>query len=56
MTPWQRIFRTTRVFLSNQALKRMLLPEEVARLVLFLSADDSDAITNQSYIIDGGWV
>jgi D-xylose 1-dehydrogenase len=42
--------------LSNQALKRMLLPEEVARLVLFLSADDSAAITNQSYIIDGGWV
>jgi D-xylose 1-dehydrogenase len=42
--------------LDNQALKRMLLPEEVARLVLFLAADDSSAITNQSYIIDGGWV
>jgi NAD(P)-dependent dehydrogenase (short-subunit alcohol dehydrogenase family) len=28
----------------------------VARLVLFLAADDSSAITNQSYIIDGGWV
>ncbi|MGB6598554.1 MAG: SDR family NAD(P)-dependent oxidoreductase [Candidatus Acidiferrum sp.] len=42
--------------LSNQALKRMILPEEVARLVLFLASDDSAAITNQSYIIDGGWV
>jgi D-xylose 1-dehydrogenase len=42
--------------LGNQALKRMLLPEEVARLVLFLAAEDSSAITNQSYIIDGGWV
>jgi NAD(P)-dependent dehydrogenase (short-subunit alcohol dehydrogenase family) len=42
--------------LAAQALKRMLLPEEVARLVLFLSADDSSAITNQSYVIDGGWV
>ena len=42
--------------LDNQALKRMLLPEEVARLVLFLAADDSAAITNQSYVIDGGWV
>ncbi len=42
--------------LSRQALKRMILPEEVARLVLFLAADDSSAITNQSYVIDGGWL
>jgi len=42
--------------LANQALKRMILPEEVARLVLFLAADDSSAITSQSYTIDAGWV
>lgn len=42
--------------LASQALKRLLLPEEVARLVLFLAADDSSAITNQSYAIDGGWI
>jgi D-xylose 1-dehydrogenase len=42
--------------LASQALKREILPEDVARLVLFLSADDSSAITNQSYVIDGGWV
>jgi D-xylose 1-dehydrogenase len=42
--------------LANQALKRMILPEEVARLILFLAADDSSAITNQSYVIDAGWV
>jgi NAD(P)-dependent dehydrogenase (short-subunit alcohol dehydrogenase family) len=42
--------------LGSQALQRMLLPEEAARLVLFLAADDSSAITNQAYIIDGGWV
>lgn len=42
--------------LASQAIKRDLLPEDVARLVLFLAADDSSAITNQSYIVDGGWV
>ena len=41
---------------QNQALKRQIEPDEVARLVLFLAADDSSAITNQSYIIDAGWV
>jgi D-xylose 1-dehydrogenase len=42
--------------LANQALKRIIMPDEVARLALFLAADDSSAITNQSYVIDGGWV
>lgn len=42
--------------LSSQCFRRAITPEEVARLVLFLAADDSAAITNQSYIIDAGWV
>jgi len=42
--------------LTNQALKRELIPDEVARLALFLAADDSSAITGQAHIIDGGWV
>jgi NAD(P)-dependent dehydrogenase (short-subunit alcohol dehydrogenase family) len=46
----------TAEILSRQALKRMILPEEVARLVLFLASEDSSAITNQSYVVDGGWV
>ncbi|MGA8163028.1 MAG: SDR family NAD(P)-dependent oxidoreductase [Acidobacteriaceae bacterium] len=42
--------------LAAQALQRLIEPEEVARLILFLAADDSSAITNQSYVVDGGWV
>ncbi|HTR67127.1 MAG TPA: SDR family NAD(P)-dependent oxidoreductase [Terriglobales bacterium] len=42
--------------MSRQALKRELVPEDVARLVMFLASDDSSAITSQSYVIDGGWV
>jgi NAD(P)-dependent dehydrogenase (short-subunit alcohol dehydrogenase family) len=40
---------------SAQHLKRHILPEEVARLILFLAAEDSAAITSQSHIIDAGW-
>jgi D-xylose 1-dehydrogenase len=46
----------TAEILASQALKRQIEPAEVARLVLFLAADDSSAITNQSYIVDAGWV
>lgn len=42
--------------LARQALKRMIVPSEVARLVLFLASEDSSAITNQSLVIDGGWI
>jgi NAD(P)-dependent dehydrogenase (short-subunit alcohol dehydrogenase family) len=42
-------------FMNHQCLKRPLLPEDVARLVLFLASDDSGAITNQEHIVDGGW-
>jgi len=42
--------------MASQAIKRDILPDDVARLALFLAADDSSAITNQSYIVDGGWV
>jgi len=60
MTERQRRLWMTPEYLAeimrSQALKRELLPEDVARLVLFLSAEDSATITGQSFIIDGGWV
>lgn len=39
-----------------QFLKRHILPDEVSRLLLFLAADDSSAITGQDYLIDAGWI
>ena len=42
--------------MRRQCLKRKLHPDDMARIVLFLAADDSGAMTNQSYIADGGWV
>jgi NAD(P)-dependent dehydrogenase (short-subunit alcohol dehydrogenase family) len=42
--------------LANQAIKRLLVADDVVRLALFLAADDSSAISAQAYIVDGGWV
>lgn len=46
----------SREIMDSQSLKRELVPADVARLVLFLAADDSSAITSQTYVVDGGWV
>jgi NAD(P)-dependent dehydrogenase (short-subunit alcohol dehydrogenase family) len=42
--------------MQRQCLKRKLMPDEIARVVLFFAANDSSACTNQNYIVDGGWV
>jgi NAD(P)-dependent dehydrogenase (short-subunit alcohol dehydrogenase family) len=41
-------------FVSRQALHHRLLADEVARLALFLAADDSRMITKQCFVIDAG--
>lgn len=40
----------------EQALRRRLVPADVARLALWLAADDSQACTGQNWIVDGGWM
>ncbi len=40
--------------LDAQCLKRMLQPDDVSRLVLWLAADDSRACTSQCWVVDGG--
>lgn len=42
--------------LENQSLKHLMQPDEVARLALWLGADDSSGVTKQSIIVDSGWV
>ncbi|WP_170835014.1 SDR family NAD(P)-dependent oxidoreductase [Terriglobus roseus] len=42
--------------MERQALKIELQPADVARMILFLAADDSAGISNQSFVVDGGWV
>ncbi|MET9829645.1 SDR family NAD(P)-dependent oxidoreductase [Streptomyces sp. NPDC006385] len=37
-------------------LGRVGKPEEVARLALFLTSEDSSYITGQPFVIDGGWL
>ncbi|RKS77473.1 NAD(P)-dependent dehydrogenase (short-subunit alcohol dehydrogenase family) [Motilibacter peucedani] len=40
----------------EQALSRRLVPADVARMALWLAADDSAACTAQSWVVDGGWM
>ena len=60
MTERQRRLWMTPDYLAQirerQCLKCELMPDDVARLLLFLAADDSSAITGQNFVIDGGWV
>jgi NAD(P)-dependent dehydrogenase (short-subunit alcohol dehydrogenase family) len=41
---------------ERQCLKRKLVPDDIARPVLFLASDEAGGMTNQSIIVDGGWV
>jgi NAD(P)-dependent dehydrogenase (short-subunit alcohol dehydrogenase family) len=40
----------------NQCLPGKLYPDDVARMVLWLAADDSRSCTAQKWIVDGGWM
>ena len=40
----------------NQCLPQKLYPADVARMVLWLAAEDSRSCTAQKWIVDGGWM
>ncbi|MGZ9722249.1 SDR family NAD(P)-dependent oxidoreductase [Rhizobium miluonense] len=41
---------------ERQCLPDRLQPSDIARMALFLAADDSAMCTSQQFIVDGGWV
>jgi len=51
--PAQQVVET--IMLAPSALKRLLEPEEVAFLVLYLCSEAAAGITGAAYSIDGGW-
>ena len=42
--------------LERQCIKRMLVPEDIAKAVLFFASEQSSGCTAQNYVIDGGIV
>lgn len=38
-----------------QALADRIMPEDIARMALFLAADDSRMISGQDFLVDAGW-
>ena len=40
---------------AQQALAGLVYPDDVARMALFLAAEDSAMISAQQFLVDGGW-
>jgi 3-hydroxybutyrate dehydrogenase len=43
------------IMLAPAAVKRLVEPEEVAALALFLCGKNADSVTGSSFCLDGGW-
>ena len=42
--------------IDKQCIKRLLIPDEVSKTVLFFASDQSSGISAQNYVVDGGIV
>jgi NAD(P)-dependent dehydrogenase (short-subunit alcohol dehydrogenase family) len=40
--------------MKQEALQKRIMPDDIARLMLFMASDDSQMITGQNIVIDGG--
>ena len=45
-----------KIQIERQCIKRMLMPEDIAKPVLFFASEQSSGCTAQNYIVDGGVV
>ncbi|KAF9885163.1 hypothetical protein FE257_000689 [Aspergillus nanangensis] len=41
---------------QNQSLQRDLVPNDIAKVIVFLASDEASGVTGSSYVVDGGWV
>ena len=44
-----------KIMLTESAIKRLVEPDEVASLALWLASENSSMVTGASYTMDGGW-
>jgi 3-hydroxybutyrate dehydrogenase len=44
-----------KIMLTEPAIKRLIEPEEVAELALFLCSKEASFINGSSIVMDGGW-
>ena len=42
--------------MERQCIKRKLIPKDIANFVLFMASNEASACSNQTYIVDGGWL
>ncbi len=42
-------------FIARQAMGRLGSPEEIAALAVYLGSDETQFLTGQTIVIDGGW-
>ena len=40
---------------ASQPMRGRVYPADIARMAMFLAADDSQMITGQEFLVDGGW-
>ncbi len=45
-----------RAIAEHQCVKRKLVPDDIAKAVLFLASEESSGMSCQQIIVDGGWV